>query len=771
MARAKAFLTAANQLTGLPISGATIAFYEDDQSTTFAASLYTANTGGSSTTTHQTNGAGELTRYTPIGQRAYYSINGSAVRWPITFEVESQDVLALADDGVTMTKAYAALARVRIAAVEGVIRDMGAERHHIDAYAAALGTPVNDGVGDPDNAIAAIIVALGGQPGVIQYGPGTYLAVSNAINWPSNVHLRGCGPGITTIKHRDNSSQPCFSLTITSTRTNIGLDGFTFDGNLSNNLGYDNSEVSIECNGPASGGGAHSLCFIRNCEFKNFNKTAAAIGGAKATMNNCHINGPATDPYTNILDTGPTPTRYGGLYGVICSGATVSTDVAILNTRIHGLRSAAIIPGGIRPFVHGCQLYDNHRGDFPNTAAQPLTPGSQIAPGYTLTAASATQPPTDVVIDSCQIGPVAVNGTIGTYNTGMEFNGVVGLIVNNCTINDQYHSGIAIQSTQSATSNVLISNSVFNSINSVNALVSAAPSGSVAVFASGTLAIRGLRLSNLTVTGCRNLLYTGGDIAGISLSGIFQNGNTAGWEQADSSTDWTSGGHTYAAGGLSAVPLPNRSYQNYGTGTSTIDAAWGQVIISAHASGHGLRVAGGADGSHYALRLDTNAGVFHTGIYGNGSMQFAASAVRLIADLSNATVANRFLFQDGTTNNNSIVGVIPNGSGTTAGFAAYNSSNTAATSILVAQVTASAAQINSTQSGGTSMPLQLQYGGTTRIEMNTTGIGVFAATPVARPTITGVRTGTLGQLQTVVANMLTALGAASGVGWWTDSTT
>jgi hypothetical protein len=44
-----------------------------------------------------------------------------------------------------------------------------------------------------------------------------------------------------------------------------------------------------------------------------------------------------------------------------------------------------------------------------------------------------------------------------------------------------------------------------------------------------------------------------------------------------------------------------------------------------------------------------------------------------------------------------------------------------------------------------------------RIVTNGTGVGLFGATPIARPTVVGTRTGTLAQLQTVVANLLSAL--------------
>lgn len=59
--------------------------------------------------------------------------------------------------------------------------------------------------------------------------------------------------------------------------------------------------------------------------------------------------------------------------------------------------------------------------------------------------------------------------------------------------------------------------------------------------------------------------------------------------------------------------------------------------------------------------------------------------------------------------------------------------------------------------------------GNNRIEAGATGLGFFGASQVARPTVTGTRTGTLGQLQTVVANLLSAL-AAGSLGLITDST-
>jgi len=59
--------------------------------------------------------------------------------------------------------------------------------------------------------------------------------------------------------------------------------------------------------------------------------------------------------------------------------------------------------------------------------------------------------------------------------------------------------------------------------------------------------------------------------------------------------------------------------------------------------------------------------------------------------------------------------------------------------------------------------VQLKYNGTVRFEVNTTGIGMFGVSPIARPTVVGVRTGTLGQLQTAFASLCSALNSLGAI--------
>lgn len=61
-----------------------------------------------------------------------------------------------------------------------------------------------------------------------------------------------------------------------------------------------------------------------------------------------------------------------------------------------------------------------------------------------------------------------------------------------------------------------------------------------------------------------------------------------------------------------------------------------------------------------------------------------------------------------------------------------------------------------------------QNSGNSRLKIDSTGVGFFGSTPIAKPTVVGVRTGTLAQLQTVMGNLLSEL---ANLGLITDSTT
>lgn len=104
------------------------------------------------------------------------------------------------------------------------------------------------------------------------------------------------------------------------------------------------------------------------------------------------------------------------------------------------------------------------------------------------------------------------------------------------------------------------------------------------------------------------------------------------------------------------------------------------------------------------------------------NLTFSNTGSLITGDFSNASIANRVAFQSSTINANSFISTIPNGSGTTSAFKAYNNSvptNSASMSMFAAP---SSVSLNSEMNGsGTLLPMTFQMAGTEYFRMNTTG--------------------------------------------------
>jgi hypothetical protein len=95
-----------------------------------------------------------------------------------------------------------------------------------------------------------------------------------------------------------------------------------------------------------------------------------------------------------------------------------------------------------------------------------------------------------------------------------------------------------------------------------------------------------------------------------------------------------------------------------------------------------------------------------------GNLQFSSSGARITGDFSNATQANRVVFQTSTTNGNSVVGVLPNGTATTSVFRAFNNSDpTNSSEISLFAASADVRVISGITGTGTYLPLTFQTGG------------------------------------------------------------
>lgn len=112
-----------------------------------------------------------------------------------------------------------------------------------------------------------------------------------------------------------------------------------------------------------------------------------------------------------------------------------------------------------------------------------------------------------------------------------------------------------------------------------------------------------------------------------------------------------------------------------------------------------------------------------------GTMTFTATGARIIGDFSNNTQTSRLLFQTSTSNGNTIVGAIPNGTSTSSSFGVFNSSDpTNAARLRVAISNTSANIISEITGTGTYLPITFQTNNAERMRLDTSGnLGIGAS--------------------------------------------
>lgn len=111
-----------------------------------------------------------------------------------------------------------------------------------------------------------------------------------------------------------------------------------------------------------------------------------------------------------------------------------------------------------------------------------------------------------------------------------------------------------------------------------------------------------------------------------------------------------------------------------------------------------------------------------------GNLAFSGVGRRITADFSAATLADRAAFQSSTSNGNTTITVLPNGTATVSQVAAYSASDPTNTAFMAIQSNGTTNQIISNKTGsGTTLPLLFQIDGTTRATFGATG-GLDVAT-------------------------------------------
>ena len=138
-----------------------------------------------------------------------------------------------------------------------------------------------------------------------------------------------------------------------------------------------------------------------------------------------------------------------------------------------------------------------------------------------------------------------------------------------------------------------------------------------------------------------------------------------------------------------------------------------------------------------SLVLQTNNGT--TALTIDTSQNVTFNGTRIYGDFINATLANRVLFQSSTTNANTSIGAIPNGTGTISNFRAYNNSDPTNSSFIdMAVIGTSESRITSNIAGtGSYLPMTFQTGGSERMRIDSSGRVTMPYQPAVHAGLTG----------------------------------
>lgn len=120
------------------------------------------------------------------------------------------------------------------------------------------------------------------------------------------------------------------------------------------------------------------------------------------------------------------------------------------------------------------------------------------------------------------------------------------------------------------------------------------------------------------------------------------------------------------------------------------------------------------------------------------NLGFGGTGQRITGDFSNATLANRVMFQTSTTNGNTGLAAIPNGTGNSTGMRLFNSSDITNSAGLFV-VAGTDASIQSIITGtGTYLPMTFYTGGSERMRLDTSGnLGINTSSAGSKLTVLG----------------------------------
>jgi hypothetical protein len=129
----------------------------------------------------------------------------------------------------------------------------------------------------------------------------------------------------------------------------------------------------------------------------------------------------------------------------------------------------------------------------------------------------------------------------------------------------------------------------------------------------------------------------------------------------------------------------------------------------------------------------TTTTVSATSISDSGNLTFTGTGNRILGDFTNATIANRVAFQSSTTNGNTVIGALPNGTATGSSLQVYNNATPTNASLGSWEVSSTLVTLASTITGsGTYLPLTFNTNGAESMRISVVG-GVFVGSAGTDP--------------------------------------
>jgi len=161
------------------------------------------------------------------------------------------------------------------------------------------------------------------------------------------------------------------------------------------------------------------------------------------------------------------------------------------------------------------------------------------------------------------------------------------------------------------------------------------------------------------------------------------------------------------------------------------------VILAGTTTGTALSLTSDTSGE---LQIKTNNGsttalTLTTG----GNLNIPTLGARILGDFSNATTVNRVSFQSSTTNGNTIINAIPNGTAVTTGFYAFTTGDPDNTSLFALLGTSTEGSLRAARTGtGTFLPMTMFTGGSERLRIDTSGnVGIGTSSSPFRLMVSG----------------------------------